>query len=319
VRAIRQSVFPIVRIFTAWCILAFPFAALGGSIVEVRTSQGVFFIELNEHAAPISSENFLQYVTTGRYDDTFVYGTADGSFIRGGGYTFANCPGGVQRIVEEPPIAFEQTGLLNKRGTISMVPSSRSLNTATSDWIINLDDNFTFDDGHAGYTPFGEIIGDGLEVVQAIAVANQAEHSDPLDSQGADFFGYHVNCQLPEQSNHISITMTLVSSDTDLPSGRYFSADNELQINLLLPGDTYIHMPFDVAMLDNGEITITAKADASTVLDKPLPNMASYDASNGTLTLQTLEIDGVILYEDVRFLETESGGSTLRLTAFEEL
>lgn len=307
------------RIYTAWFILAFPLVALGGSIVEVRTSQGVFYIELNERAAPTSSENFLQYVTKGRYDDTFVYGTADGSFIRGGGYTFAKCPDGVQRVTEEPPIAFEQTGLLNKRGTISMVPSSRSLNTATSDWIINLDDNFTFDDGHSGYAPFGEIVGDGLEVVQAIAVANQAETSNPLDSQGADFFGYHVNCQLPEQSNHITIAMTLVNNDADLPSGSYFSAENELQINILLPGDTYIRMPFHVAMLENGEITITARSEASTDLDTPLPNMASYDAATGVLSLPSLEIDGVILFEDVQFLETENNSSTFRLVSFEEL
>lgn len=307
------------RVFTAWFILAFPLVAQGGSIVEVRTSQGVFYIELNERAAPISSENFLQYVTKGRYDDTFVYGNANGSFIRGGGYTFASCPNGVQKITEEPPIAFEQTGLSNKRGTISMVPSSQYTDSATSDWIINIDDNLNFDDGRTGYTPFGEIIGNGLEVVQAIAVANQAEYSEPLDSQGEDFFGYHVNCQLPAQSNHISIAMTLVSSEADLPSGRYFSAENELQINILLPDDTYVRMPFEVAMLENGEVTITAKPETLTVLDKPLPNMASYDPSTGALTLGSLEIDGVVLFEDVRFLETENDGSTFRLISFKEL
>ena len=129
------------------CLLACPIAALAGSIVEVRTTHGVFYIELNERAAPVSSENFLRYVTQGRYDNTFVYGTANGSFIRGGGYTFASCPGRVNRITSEPPIDFEQTALSNKRGSISMVPSSTSSDSATSDWIINLDDNFTLDDG----------------------------------------------------------------------------------------------------------------------------------------------------------------------------
>lgn len=305
--------------FIACCVLAFPFVALGGSIVEVRTTHGVFYVELNERAAPVSSENFLQYVTKGRYDDTFVYGTANGSFIRGGGYTFASCPDGVHRITEEPPIAFEQTGLSNKRGTISMVPSSRHSNLATSDWIINLDDNLTFDDSRSGYTPFGEIIGNGLEVVEAIAVANPAEFSDPLDSQGTDYFAYPINCQLTTQSNHISIAVSLVNGDPDLPSGSYFSAGNELHLNLLLPDDTYIQMPFDVAMLENGEITITARLEASTVLDKPLPNMASYDASTGALTLRSLEIDGVVLFEDVRFVQTESNGTTFKLISFEAL
>ncbi len=300
-------------------MFAFPIAALAGAIVEVRTSLGVFYIELDERAAPISSENFLKYVTQGRYDNTFVYGAADSSFVRGGGYTFSSCPDGVQRIIEEPPIAFEQTNLSNNSGSVSMVQSSTSGNSATSDWIINLDDNVGFDDASTGYTVFGEVVGNGLEVVWAIALANPAQYSDPLDSMGADFFAESVNCQTPERSNHISIAMTLVNGDGDMPTGSYVSADNELQINILLDGGRYIQMPFDVVLHEDGEVTITAKPDEITELEKPMPNMASYNDSTGVLALQSLEIDGVVLFENVSFLRTEVNSNTFELVSFEEI
>ncbi|MCG8413182.1 MAG: peptidylprolyl isomerase [Pseudomonadales bacterium] len=300
-------------------MLALPLALLAGPIVEVRTSLGVFYLELYEHAAPVSSENFLKYVTQGRYDDSFVYGAADSSFVRGGGYTFSSCPDGVRRIVEEPPITFEQTDLSNISGSISMVQSSTSGNSATSDWIINLDNNFGFDDASTGYAPFGEVVGNGLEVVWAIALANPAQYSDPLDSMGTDFFAESVNCQTPEQSDHIWLAMTLVNGDGDLPSGRYLSADNELQINILLSDGSYIRMPFDVEMHEDGEITVTARSEDSTELEQPLPNMARYNDSTGALTLRSLEIDGVVLFENVSFLRTENSSSTFKLVSFEEI
>ncbi|GAB5499774.1 MAG: hypothetical protein PsegKO_20850 [Pseudohongiellaceae bacterium] len=307
------------RIVFAWSILALPSAVLGGAIVEVRTSVGSFYIELNERAAPISSANFLNYVTLGRYDETFVYGASDGSLVRGGGYTFASCPDGVLRIIEEPPIAFEKTGLSNQRGTISMVPSSRSSDSATSDWIINLEDNLAFDRASTGYAPFGKVVGDGLATVEAIAFSNPAVYSDPLDNQGGDYFNYPINCQLPGQSNHISVAFTLVNADADMPSGRYSSDLNDLEVNILLPGDSYIRMPFDVVMHDNGETTISPKFEESIALEHPTPNMARYDASASELTLPSLDIDGVVLFEDVRFVQTEDNSSTFRLVSFAAL
>lgn len=307
------------KVLIACCLLAFPAMVLAGAIVEVRTSVGVFYLELDEQTAPVTSENFLQYVTQGRYDNSFVYGAADSSFIRGGGYTFSSCPDGVRRIEAESPIAFERTNLSNVSGSISVVQSSTSDSSATSDWIINIDDNLEFDDASSGYTVFGEVIGNGLEVVLAIAVTNPAEFSDPMDSIGADFFAEPVNCQTPEQSTYVSVEMSLLNEDGNLPSGSYFSADNEMEINILLPDGGFFQVPFNVVMHDDGEVMITARAEESTELEFPTPNMASFDAAAGVLTLRSLAIDGVVLFENVNFLRTESNSNVFRLVSFEEI
>lgn len=307
------------RFLIALFILALPVAVLGGAIVEVRTSLGVFYLELNERAAPESSENFLAYVTKGLYDNSFVYGTADLAFVRGGGYTFSSCPDGVQRIAEQPPIDFEQTNLANKRGSISLVHSYRSDNAFTSDWIINLDDNFKFDNAGTGYTPFGEVIGSGLDVVIAIALANQAQYSDPFDSLGADFFPEPVTCETPASFNYISVAMTVVNSDGDLPSGRYNSISNELQVNIYLPDDDYLSLPFAVNVTETGEITITARLEQAISLEKPMPNMARYDVSTRGLTLHSLEIDDIVAYANVNFVGVGNSNATFRLVSFEEI
>jgi cyclophilin family peptidyl-prolyl cis-trans isomerase len=80
--------------------------------------------------------------------------------IQGGGFydSFAG-------VVSQAPIVNE-TGLPNVRGTIAMARTSE-LNSATSQWFINTVDNPKLDT--AKYAVFGQVLGDGMKVVDAIA------------------------------------------------------------------------------------------------------------------------------------------------------
>ena len=83
-----------------------------------------------------------------------------------------------RRQPTHPPIENEATnGLANKRGTLSMARTS-NINSATSQFFINLKDNSSLDHrgespGRFGYAVFARVI-EGMEVVDKIAATSTA-------------------------------------------------------------------------------------------------------------------------------------------------
>jgi cyclophilin family peptidyl-prolyl cis-trans isomerase len=152
---------------------AAPRAAPGNPVVVVATTLGDFTVELYRDRAPVSVENFLQYVTDGFYSGTIFHRVVPNFVIQGGGLTSR-----MQEKPTRPPIQNEATnGLRNLRGTLSMA-RTRALRSATSQFYVNLSDNVALD--HRGFTPddfgyavFGRVIA-GMDVVDAIAAVKTA-------------------------------------------------------------------------------------------------------------------------------------------------
>jgi peptidyl-prolyl cis-trans isomerase A (cyclophilin A) len=157
-----------------------PTPAPGNPVVVVSTSLGDITLELYKDRAPVSVENFLQYVTEGFYEGTIFHRVKPGFAIQGGGFT--------DSMVEKttrPPIMNEATnGLRNTRGTLAMA-RTRSLRSATSQFYINVVNNTALD--HTGYSPadfgyavFGRVLA-GMDVVDKIAAVptgTSGEHED---------------------------------------------------------------------------------------------------------------------------------------------
>ena len=133
--------------------------------VALETSHGTIVLELNPEKAPITVENFLDYVDRGWYDGTIFHRVIPDFMIQGGGFT-----SDLQRKITRPEIENEsKNGLSNKRGTISMARTGDP-HSATAQFFINSVDNEGLD-GKAnswGYAVFGEVV-EGLEVVDAIS------------------------------------------------------------------------------------------------------------------------------------------------------
>jgi len=136
--------------------------------VLMKTTKGDIVIELFPQKAPITVKNFLSYVDEGFYDGTIFHRVIKGFMIQGGGYTTE-----LHRKSTKPPIKNEATnGLSNKRGTIAMA-RTMDINSATTQFFINLVDNTFLDhrdntpEGY-GYCVFGRVI-QGMDVVDAIA------------------------------------------------------------------------------------------------------------------------------------------------------
>jgi peptidyl-prolyl cis-trans isomerase B (cyclophilin B) len=150
--------------------------APGNPVALISTSMGEITVELFKEQAPVSVENFLQYVTEGFYPGTIFHRVVKGFVIQGGGYTV-----GMKEKPTRPPIQNEATnGLKNVRGTLAMA-RTQTLRSATSQFYINVADNTALD--HRGYTPsdfgyavFGRVLS-GMDVVDKIAdVATKAEN-----------------------------------------------------------------------------------------------------------------------------------------------
>jgi peptidyl-prolyl cis-trans isomerase A (cyclophilin A) len=140
-------------------------ANAGMVYVQMTTSKGDIYLELNHDKAPITVDNFLKYVDQKFYDGTIFHRVISSFMIQGGGHTpdMAEKPTG-------PPIKNEwKNGLKNTRGTIAMARTA-SADSATAQFFINVVDNPRLDEpisGGAGYAVFGKVVA-GMKTVDEI-------------------------------------------------------------------------------------------------------------------------------------------------------
>jgi peptidyl-prolyl cis-trans isomerase A (cyclophilin A) len=134
-------------------------------MIRFETSLGDFTIELFEKDAPVSAQNFLDYVDAGHFDGTVFHRVIPGFVIQGGGMT-----ADMKQKQTRKPIRNEaDNGLKNRRGTLSMARTNDP-HSATSQFFVNLVDNAFLDPGRggAGYAVFGHVT-EGMSVVDEIA------------------------------------------------------------------------------------------------------------------------------------------------------
>jgi len=126
---------------------------------------GNMTIELYPEQAPITVENFLEYVESCFYDQTLFHRVVPGFVLQGGGITVEGQP----KQTRDPITNEADNGLLNERGTLSMARRA-DVNSATSQFFINLVDNTVLDHGvrDFGYAVFARVI-DGMDVADRIA------------------------------------------------------------------------------------------------------------------------------------------------------
>jgi len=148
---------------------AAPSIDLKKPVVRLETGAGKITLQLDGVRAPGTVRNFLNYAGDGFYDNTLVHYVDPGNMIVAGGYTADRAPKAAR-----PPIRNEaHNELKNVRGTIAMARDQSLIDSATSQFFINLADAPQRDHrgdqaGEYGYCVFGHVI-DGLEVADAIS------------------------------------------------------------------------------------------------------------------------------------------------------
>lgn len=138
--------------------------------VRMQFPQGAVDITLYDTAAPRTVANFLSYVNSSAYRNTFIHRSIPGFIIQGGGFIWNDTSGSISGIASLGTVANEFSSTrLNKRGTIAMARVGGAPDSATSQWFINLADNTNLDTVDGGFTVFGEVTAATMPVVDAIA------------------------------------------------------------------------------------------------------------------------------------------------------
>ena len=134
-------------------------------MIRFQTTLGDFAIELLPKEAPISAENFVRYVREEFFDGLIFHRVIPGFVIQGGGLT----PDMSQKSNHEPIKNEASNGLKNERGSLSMARTN-DVNSATSQFFINLKDNDFLDHkpGSYGYAVFAKVV-EGMDVIDEIA------------------------------------------------------------------------------------------------------------------------------------------------------
>ena len=141
---------------------------------------GDFVIELEAEKAPLTVENFLQYVRDGFYDNTVFHRVINGFMVQGGGFE----PGLKQKPTRETIENEAGNGLKNDAYTVAMARTSDP-HSATAQFFLNVVNNnfLNFRSASAdgfGYCVFGKIVEgrDVVDKIKAVPTGNRGFHQD---------------------------------------------------------------------------------------------------------------------------------------------
>ncbi|AFK72216.1 cyclophilin type peptidyl-prolyl cis-trans isomerase [Pseudomonas putida ND6] len=174
---IRQVITGALRTLISDCLER---ASFSMSKVKLSTNHGDIVLQLDAEKAPLTTENFVQYVKDGHYNGTVFHRVIKGFMIQGGGFE-----AGMSQKKTRASIQNEaDNGLKNKKYSIAMARTMEP-HSASAQFFINASDNdFLNHSGKNvqgwGYAVFGEVI-EGREVVDAIekvATGSKAGHQD---------------------------------------------------------------------------------------------------------------------------------------------
>jgi len=153
--------------------------------VCMMTTLGELVVALENVKAPATTTNFLLYVNEGFYSDTVFHRVISNFVVQGGGFNHSAATNQyTAKAVTRAPILLEApatTGLSNTLGTIAMARTGE-LNSATSQFYINVTNNINLDFAGGGYAVFGRLISGTatLDAIKAVAVvSNGSEVSLP--------------------------------------------------------------------------------------------------------------------------------------------
>lgn len=147
--------------------------------VELTTTYGSIIIELDTEKAPITANNFAQYVKDGFYDGTIFHRVISNFMVQGGGFTDS-----FEQKETRAPIENEAgNGLSNTVGAVAMARTSDP-HSASAQFFINVNDNLFLDKERSqdgwGYAVFGRVV-EGMDVVEkikAVPTGTRGFHQD---------------------------------------------------------------------------------------------------------------------------------------------
>jgi len=138
------------------------------TIVQFQTPLGDFEVNLYDQQTPDTVTNFLGYVKSGAYENTIFHRSVPGFVVQGGGFRM-NESDSIEAVESLATVKNEPL-FSNVRGTIAMAKLGNDPDSATNQWFFSLADNSAnLDNQNGGFTVFGEVMGEGMDVIDAFA------------------------------------------------------------------------------------------------------------------------------------------------------
>jgi cyclophilin family peptidyl-prolyl cis-trans isomerase len=203
----------------AWLIVAC--CCVGGAqatIVRFSTVLGNVDVRLYDAETPLSVDNFLNYVTTQRFNDTIIHRSVPGFVIQGGGFRITSDIFHAVDLPADPPV-LNEPGISNVRGTLAYAKLDGDPNSATREWFFNLADNSeNLDSQNGGFTVFGRVLGSGMDVVDAIASLSRVNAGGAFSNLPVIDLTKVINQHNVFHEDAVNVTSVTI---LDLPAGDY--------------------------------------------------------------------------------------------------
>jgi peptidyl-prolyl cis-trans isomerase A (cyclophilin A) len=273
---------------------------------------GQFCIELFDTQTPITTANFLSYIDSGAYTNGIFHRSVPGFVIQGGNFKIVDGNNGktLAPVATFAPIDNEFK-ISNTRGTVAMAKLPGNPNSATSQWFVNLADNsLNLDTQNGGFTVFGRIIFDGMNVIDAIedlhpTTLNLGGSSTPVPL--INFDGSQILVSNFVQIDHVAVTnATGVFSNGVLSFTVDIGTSEALQVNLRLIEDS----PSFIFGLDPTSI--------ASLQTKPA-NIATFSSQSGQLHIPSVMIDASTVVNNVRMQLTNPQSFQFTLLSFDSV
>ena len=155
------------RCFLFYLLVSIAISSSAGTYVQFRTIYGDMDVELYDQDKPLTVQNFLRYVKTGAYRDTFFHRCEPGFVAQGGGFYTTN------RTAQDFHNASAVTNygtipnefgvgrtFSNTYGTIAMAKIGGDTNSASSQWYFNTANNAFLDANNTNnlFVVFGKVL-----------------------------------------------------------------------------------------------------------------------------------------------------------------
>ena len=301
----------IAKISVLLILFCIPIYSQGGTIVRVSTSIGDFSIELLDEVAPLTVQNFLDYVRRNDFNGTYFHRVIDNFVAQGGAYRFEPFVGPIDVPTDAPII--NEVNVSNLRGTVAMAKLDGDPDSATNQWFVNIEDNVNLDTLNGGFTVFGKVLGSGMDIVEAI------DEQPTIDLGLKASSAPYVSSAYKDPSDFLYMNVEVV--------GRYSGAPHvyELESGLLISsvdidnGNDLVSMNFN-SVPSAEKFIIQANLESVIPRNGPVENAASFVTSEGRLYIPRLEVnsnDGVTIANNVVFVLTKSSPVQFTLESFD--
>jgi uncharacterized protein (TIGR03437 family) len=293
------------------------------SVVRMETTLGGIDIILTPTVTPITVANFLSYVCSGAYasgnflngdsyTSTIIHRSLNANsssnagqttpfyLIQGGGFAVdskqANLP---RQIPNNGPISNEFK-ISNTPGTLAMAQLSGNINSATTQWFINISDNSGSLDSQS-FTVFGNVANDaGMSVVSAIGALPTFAVSTEDSGTLTDWPLVNYTSGISKPANYVYVTsiapIAPVTSAASFQSAATFASLSTTGISpgeiITLYGTELGPTQLTTLQLDSTGTLVTNLLEGTQVLFNGIPGPMIFTTSGQISTIVPYGIAG---------------------------